>query len=160
MAKSKSSGDSKSKTSSKSKAATKKAAEPVNEAANESVNEEAYTGPDRRQSVVDRRTVYTGLERRRGAGVRRPDFNKQAEEGEMDSEQFLFVKAIDAFKRVNDRPYPSWSEVLEVMRKLGYRKTVESELNIAGAEDWTEAPDAPAFKEPEWEPTAAKNEAA
>jgi len=104
-------------------------------------------GPDRRKNVVDTRA--TGLERRRGPGRRRSDFMKQAEEGEMSQEQFLFIKAVDAYKRVNNRPYPSWTEVLEVLRKLGYRKTVETELNLPGVEDWTEPPDAPAFTESE-----------
>ena len=105
------------------------------------------TSPDRRMG--DDRTTYiddTGLERRRGPGRRRTDFAKSAEEGEMSSEQFLFVTAIDAFKRVNNRPFPTWTEVLEVIRKLGYRKTCPSTLNLSNAEDWTETSDAPAFK--------------
>lgn len=100
---------------------------------------------DRRQSVVDRRLDPTGLERRRGPGRRRNDFVKAAEEGEMSQEQFLFLKAIDAYKRVNNRPYPTWSEVLEVIRKLGYRKTAPMSLDLPAAEDWTESPDAPPF---------------
>lgn len=119
-----------------------------------SEHDESYDGPERRESVVDRRTDFTGLERRRGPGVRRTTFAKSAEEGEMTGEQFLFIKAIDAYKRVNGRPYPTWTEVLEVMRKLGYRKTQPTELAIAGAEDWTEDPNAPAFTAP------PKNEAA
>ncbi|QDU32181.1 hypothetical protein KS4_02100 [Poriferisphaera corsica] len=106
------------------------------------------TGEDRRNNVVDTRSTddpYTGLERRRGPGRRRSDFMKAAEEGEMTNEQFLFIKAIDAYKRVNNRPYPTWTEVLEVIRKLGYRKTTDMELDIAGVEDWTEQPDAPSF---------------
>ena len=103
------------------------------------------SGGDRRKNVVDTRTSGTGLERRRGPGRRRSDFMKAAEEGEMTNEQFLFIKAIDAYKRVNNRPYPTWTEVLEVIRKLGYRKTAEMELDIAGAEDWTEEADAPSF---------------
>lgn len=102
-------------------------------------------GPERRNSVVDRRHLPTGLERRRGPGRRRNDFSKAAEEGEMTPEQFLFLKAIDAYKQVNDRPYPTWTEVLEVVRKLGYRKTCSSQLHLDGAEDWTESPDAAAF---------------
>ncbi len=102
-------------------------------------------GPDRRQSVVDLRPPGTGLERRRGPGRRRSDFMKAAEEGEMTQEQFLFIKAIDAYKRVNDKPFPTWTEVLEVIRKLGYRKTTESILQLDAAEDWTEPADAPAF---------------
>jgi len=35
--------------------------------------------------------------------------------------------------------------VLEVIRKLGYRKTAASELHLPNTEDWTEAPDAPAM---------------
>lgn len=109
--------------------------------------------PDtRRASVVDRRmgvdrrdlkSDKTGLERRRGPGRRRSDNARQAEEGEMTPEQFLFIKAIEAYKRVNKKTFPTWSEVLEVIRKLGYRKTVASQLNLKAAEDWTEPPDAP-----------------
>jgi hypothetical protein len=69
---------------------------------------------------------------------------KSAEEGEMSHEQFMFVMAIDAFKRVNNKTFPTWTDVLEVIRKLGYRKTMASELNLGKrAEDWTERADAP-----------------
>jgi hypothetical protein len=102
-------------------------------------------GECRRKSVVDKRTKGTGLERRRGPGRRRSDFMKAAEEGEMTHEQFLFIKAIDAYKRVNNTPFPTWTEVLEVIRKLGYRKTVESSLQLDAVEDWVESADAPAF---------------
>lgn len=104
-------------------------------------------GPDRRQNVVDVRS--TGLERRRGPGRRRSDFVKAADEGEMTTEQFMFIKAIDVYKRVNGRPYPTWTEVLEVVRKLGYRKTAAMDLELPEAEDWSEAPDAPAFPPPQ-----------
>ena len=103
-------------------------------------------GADRRKAVVDQRTSNTGLERRRGPGRRRSDFVKSADEGEMDPEQYLFVMAIDAYKRVNQRPYPTWTEVLEVIRKLGYRKTCTMELELANCEDWTEQADAPIAK--------------
>ena len=109
-------------------------------------------GPDRRRNVLDART-HTGLERRRGPGRRRSDFSKSAEDGHMSAEQFLFVAAIDAFKRVNNIPFPSWTEVLEVIRKLGYRKTAPMTLHLDNAEDWTEAPDAPAFITPPSVPT-------
>ena len=39
--------------------------------------------------------------------------------------------------------------MLEVLRKLGYRKTALMTLQLPAAEDWTEAPDAPAFPEDE-----------
>jgi hypothetical protein len=56
----------------------------------------------------------------------------------------MFVMAIDAFKRVNNKTFPSWTDVLEVIRKLGYRKTMPSELNLGSrVEDWRERADAP-----------------
>ncbi len=109
---------------------------------------------DTRRSVVDRRagmerrdvrpaSKATNLERRRGPGRRRTDFMRSAEEGEMTQEQFMFVMAIDSFKRVNSLTFPTWTEVLEVIRKLGYRKTMPSELKLgARVEDWTERSDA------------------
>ena len=41
----------------------------------------------------------------------------------MSDELLEFVLAIDDYKRVNNRPFPSWSEVFEVIRFLGYRRT-------------------------------------
>jgi len=62
----------------------------------------------------------------------------------MNREQFLFLLAIDNFKRVNHKTFPSWTDVLEIIRKLGYRKTMISELNLGqNAPDWTEKADAP-----------------
>lgn len=122
---------------------------------------------DRRESVVDRRSgldrrnapksartepeqedydsaAGTHLERRRGPGRRRTDFTRAAEEGEMTREQFNFLMAIDAFKQVNGKTFPTWTDVLEIIRKMGYRKTMTTELNLGGrVEDWTERADAP-----------------
>lgn len=102
-----------------------------------------------RRSGVDRRGPQqaTGLESGRGAGKRLDDYTKSAEEGAMNDEQYLFIQAIEAFKRVNKRSFPTWTEVLSVIRKLGYRKTCNSELNLDNITDWTEEPDAPSMKE-------------
>ena len=83
---------------------------------------ERRTGEDRRQSVVDRRL---GLDRKRGPGRRRSDDRKSAEEGQMSDEQFEFLMAIDEYKKRNTRPFPTWTEVLEVIKALGYRKVAE-----------------------------------
>ena len=114
--------------------------------------------PEGHADVIDRRLgldrramntgASTGLERRRGPGRRLSDFTKAAEEGEMTKEQFLFLMAIDAFKRANDKTFPSWTDVLEVIRLLGYRKTRPSEITLDQAEDWTEKPDTPANVRP------------
>jgi len=77
---------------------------------------------DRRKSVVDRRL---GLDRRRGPGRRLTDERKSAEQGQMSDEQFEFLLAIDEYKRKNTRPFPTWTEVLEVIKAMGYRKVAE-----------------------------------
>ncbi len=83
---------------------------------------ERRSGEDRRLSVVDRRL---GLDRKRGPGRRRSDDRKSAEEGQMSDEQFEFLMAIDEYKRKNTRPFPTWTEVLELIKALGYRKVTE-----------------------------------
>lgn len=36
-----------------------------------------------------------------------------------------FMRAMDDYKRKSGRPFPTWSEVLEVLISLGYRKVAE-----------------------------------
>ena len=80
-------------------------------------------GLDRRRKSVevaaDRRA---GLERRRGAGIRLEADRKAAEEGEMTDEQFEFIMAVDTYKRTNKRPFPTLTEILEIVKNLGYKK--------------------------------------
>lgn len=107
-----------------------------------------------RRLGLDRRALAgsvtpTNLERRRGPGRRRSDFLRAAEEGEMTDEQFMFLMVIEAFKNANGKTFPSWTDVLEVIRKMGYRKTMPSELVLSSrCEDWTERADAPAGLDP------------
>ena len=89
---------------------------------NKNIHPERRVEQDRRDSVVDRRL---GLDRRRGPGRRRSDDRKSAEEGQMSDEQFELLMAIDEYKRNNARPFPTWTEVLEVIKALGYRKVAE-----------------------------------
>ncbi|MFB0525301.1 MAG: hypothetical protein ACETVZ_07145 [Phycisphaerae bacterium] len=79
-------------------------------------------GKDRRQNVVDRRL---GLDLRRGPGRRLTVARKSAEEGQMSDEQFEFLMAIQEYKSKNAKPFPTWTEVLEVIKALGYRKVAE-----------------------------------
>lgn len=80
-----------------------------------------------RRDAVDRRK---GLERRRGPGRRRGEVRRSAEEGEITDDLFEFVMAMDEYKRVNNKPFPSWSEVFEVVKYLGYRQVAERGQHI------------------------------
>jgi len=48
----------------------------------------------------------------------------------MSDELLEFVLAIDEYKRTNNRPFPTWSEVYEIIRYLGYRKVAERGTHI------------------------------
>src|SRR5205814_4842138 len=84
--------------------------------------------------AVDRRAgdrrSNTGLERRRGPGRRRTDDRRSAEEGEMTVEQFEFCMAIETYKKVNKRLFPTWTEVLEVIHQLGYQKVRQRTISL------------------------------
>lgn len=41
---------------------------------------------------------------------------------EVDADALEFIAAIDRFKKEHGRPFPSWSEVLLIVRQLGYRR--------------------------------------
>lgn len=49
----------------------------------------------------------------------------------MTAEQFEFVMAIETYKKVNKRMYPTWTEVLEVVQQLGYRKVSPRSVDLA-----------------------------
>ena len=88
--------------------------------------DESRSLADRRQTVVDRR-LDLNLDRQRGPGRRRSDDRKAAEEGQMNDEQFVFLMAIDQYKRENHVPFPTWTEVLELIKALGYRKVAQAQ---------------------------------
>ena len=87
-------------------------------------------GGDRRGGERRKRNIPVALERRSGKdrrqqGERRRQIDPTTCERDYSDEEILFMKAMDQYKRDNRRPFPTWSEVLEVLRALGYRKVAE-----------------------------------
>src|SRR5215470_9204186 len=80
-------------------------------------------GHDRRKRsipvAVDRRS---GVDRRAQQGERRRQIDPTTCERDYNNDEIEFMKAMDQYKRDNRRPFPTWSEVLEVLRAMGYRK--------------------------------------
>jgi len=87
-------------------------------------------GPDRRK-----RSIPVAVERRSGKDRRQGERRRQVDpttcERDYTEEEIAFMRAMDQYKRANRRPFPTWSEVLEVLRSLGYRKT-ESPTALPG----------------------------
>ena len=84
---------------------------------------------DRRNTDRRKRNIPVALERRksdrRNLVERRRQVDPTTCERDYNDEEIEFMKAMDQYKRDNRRPFPTWSEVLEVLRALGYRKVAE-----------------------------------
>jgi hypothetical protein len=85
---------------------------------------------DRRSADRRQQSVPVNLDRRKGEdrrhqGERRRQVDPTTCERDYTEEEIIFMKAMDQYKRDNRRPFPTWSEVLEVLHALGYRKVAE-----------------------------------
>ena len=64
-------------------------------------------------------------EDRRSKVERRRQIDPTTCERDYQPEEIEFMRAMDDYKRRSGRQFPTWSEVLEVLRDLGYRKVAE-----------------------------------
>ena len=62
----------------------------------------------------------TGAKKKKAA-AKEPDRSAPAM-AEVDADVLEFIAAIDTFKKEHGRPFPSWSEVLLIVRQLGYTR--------------------------------------
>jgi hypothetical protein len=58
-----------------------------------------------------------------GATAKKKKISRVPPNLEIDPEVLDFIEAIDKYKKKHNRPFPSWSEVLYVFRKLGYKRS-------------------------------------
>ncbi len=67
--------------------------------------------------------------------ARKPPAEREAVGGvrpdEMSEEVLAFITAIDDYKRKNGRSFPTWSEVLEVLKELGYERRAGGSLRAS-----------------------------
>jgi hypothetical protein len=70
---------------------------------------ERRDGKDRRQEQVP-----VGTERRK--------VERRINEYVLDADVLEFINAVNEFKSVNQKPFPTWSEIFEIFRSLGYQK--------------------------------------
>lgn len=87
---------------------------------------ERRTHGDRRQRQIPVAVERRAGKDRRQLGERRRQVDPTTCERDYNDEEIEFMKAMDQYKRANRRPFPTWSEVLEVLRSLGYRRVAEA----------------------------------
>ena len=86
-------------------------------------------GAERRKRTIpiatDRRRAQNAAEKRK-TSERRRLIDPTTCERDYNLDETEFMKAMDRYKRENRRPFPTWSEVLEVLYSLGYRRVAEA----------------------------------
>jgi hypothetical protein len=68
------------------------------------------------------RPIEQRQKERRSKVERRRQIDPTTCERDYTPDQVDFMKAMDLYKRRSGRQFPTWSEVLEVLENLGYRK--------------------------------------
>ena len=87
--------------------------------------------PSDRRKKTERRTkdAPVAVERRnvqrREKVARRRQIDPTTCERDYSDDEIAFMRAMDEYKRKSGRQFPTWSEVLEVIRSLGYRQVAE-----------------------------------
>lgn len=90
---------------------------------------------DKDECVVDRRRMNRRIDlendscnaqgEERRTNERRRQIDPTTCERDYTEDEVEFMKAMDIYKRRSGRQFPTWSEVLEVLRSMGYRKVEE-----------------------------------
>lgn len=82
---------------------------------------------ERRVTTIDTRSEEeqesSGGERRKVE--RRRQIDPTTCERDYSQDEVEFMSAMDDYKRRSGRQFPTWSEVLEVLRSMGYRQVAE-----------------------------------
>lgn len=81
--------------------------------------------PEDRRAVRDRRQQSVPVEHERRSGIdRRASQGKRAGEYDLDADTLEFVQAVHRFKEETGKSFPSWSDILGILRTLGYEKRI------------------------------------
>jgi len=87
---------------------------------------------DRRQREERRKQNVSVAAERRGQGERRVKVQRRRQidpttcERDYSDDEVEFMQALDAYKRTSGRMFPTCSEILEVIRNLGYVRVTSS----------------------------------
>jgi hypothetical protein len=104
------------------------------------VGEDRRTG-DRRQADVP-----VAVDRRKGERrkvQRRRQIDPTTCERDYTDEEIEFMQALDAYKRASGRMFPTCSEILEVIRDMGYVRVTAEEETVETASTDTEVVESP-----------------
>lgn len=104
-----------------------------NIAKNVEVQMERRTMAGRREAGSDRRKMDVSVTEERRTGERRNTHRRRQIdpttcERDYSSDEIEFMRAMDSYKHASRRMFPTCSEILEVIRSLGYTKTPSTDV--------------------------------
>jgi len=97
-------------------------------------DEDRRKGGDRRKVDIPVAVERRKLERRAKVSRRR-QIDPTTCERDYSVEEVEFMNALDAYKRSSGRMFPTCSEILEVLRGLGYEKRAAEEQSLPAKQD-------------------------
>ena len=71
---------------------------------------------------IERRDGRDRREKSTPVASERRKVERRINEYVLTAEVLEFINAINEFKAVNQKPFPTWSEIFEIFTALGYRK--------------------------------------
>jgi hypothetical protein len=101
--------------------------------------------PKQAEVVVDRRRKKTDRRNPSASGVSKPEGERRKVqrrrqidpttcERDYSNDEIEFMQALDAYKRTSGRMFPTCSEILEVIRNLGYVRLADEGEQATGLE--------------------------
>jgi hypothetical protein len=109
-----------------------------------------------RRAAEDRRKKSVVVQEDRRGGERREKVQRRRQidpttcERDYTDEEIEFMQAMDAYKRANGRMFPTCSEILEVLRGMGYER-----VSASAATEASDALEVPAAEEADAEAVTA-----
>jgi len=74
------------------------------------------------KTLIKKRTQQRGKKAPESSGA--GTGNSWREEDKESRDTLEFIQAIDRHKRKTQKAFPTWSEILQVLKSLGYRKII------------------------------------
>ena len=99
-----------------------------------SANSDRRQDKDRRQEVVAAEVDRRVTSERRTKVARRRQIDPTTCERDYSNDEIEFMHALDEYKRRAGRMFPTCSEILEVVRDLGYRRLTPEEIALLGSQ--------------------------
>ena len=99
----------------------------------------ARKGGDRRKKKTKAEAIASQPAVERRKVKRRRQIDPTTCEREYSDQEIEFMQAMDEYKRASGRMFPTCSEILEVLSKLGYRQVADPQLIYDPNQDTPEA---------------------